>query len=163
MPVFEIFELQASRGTLGICQMPGKTGDYGADLQVIEAWAPTLTISVVQSAELTAAGAHRIEANLAETGGRWRQLPVQDFGVPNQVAQEVWSEIAKDAIEVLDAGGRVLAHCQGGCGRSGMVLMHLMTMLGEAPDAALKRLRAVRPCAVETDAQMAWAAVGEAI
>ena len=32
-----------------------------------------------------------------------------------------------------------------------------MIECGEAPEPALKRLRAVRPCAVETEAQMLWA------
>jgi hypothetical protein len=31
---------------------------------------------------------------------------------------------------------------------------------GETPGAALARLRAVRPCAVETEAQLAWAKAG---
>jgi hypothetical protein len=38
-----------------------------------------------------------------------------------------------------------------------MVALRLMIELGEAPDDALARLRVVRSCAVETDAQMAWA------
>jgi hypothetical protein len=33
-----------------------------------------------------------------------------------------------------------------------------MVDCGEAAPAALARLRAVRPCAVETEAQFAWAA-----
>jgi len=36
--------------------------------------------------------------------------------------------------------------------------LRLMVEHGEAPNAALQRLRMVRPCAVETDAQQAWAA-----
>ena len=38
-----------------------------------------------------------------------------------------------------------------------MVVLRLMMECGERPAAALARLRAVRPCAVETQAQMAWA------
>ena len=33
-----------------------------------------------------------------------------------------------------------------------------MVESGEKPEAALQRLRAVRPCAVETEAQYLWAA-----
>ncbi len=36
----------------------------------------------------------------------------------------------------------------------------LMVEAGEAGDRALARLRAVRPCAVETEAQMGWACEG---
>ncbi|MDH5531227.1 MAG: protein phosphatase, partial [Paracoccaceae bacterium] len=44
-----------------------------------------------------------------------------------------------------------------GCGRSGMAVLRLMVEAGEPVDVALIRLRKVRPCAVETDAQLAWA------
>jgi hypothetical protein len=47
----------------------------------------------------------------------------------------------------------------GGCGRSGTALLRLMVESGEDPIPALTRLRAARPCAVETPAQFAWASV----
>jgi protein-tyrosine phosphatase len=45
----------------------------------------------------------------------------------------------------------------GGCGRSGSVALRLMVETGEAAADAFIRLRAARPCAVETDAQYRWA------
>ena len=53
-----------------------------------------------------------------------------------------------------------MIHCFGGCGRSGMAALRLMVEAGEDADEALERLRAVRPCAVETDAQLRWARAG---
>ena len=44
-----------------------------------------------------------------------------------------------------------------GRGRSGMIALRLMIAGGERPVAALKRLRAVQPEAVETPGQMNWA------
>ncbi len=41
-----------------------------------------------------------------------------------------------------------------------MAVLRLMVEVGEAPEAALARLRAVRPCAVETEAQRDWAEQG---
>ena len=40
-----------------------------------------------------------------------------------------------------------------------MALMRLMVEAGEDADEALERLRAARPCAVEREAQRAWAAI----
>ncbi len=42
-----------------------------------------------------------------------------------------------------------------------MAVLRLMVEAGEDPDAALARLRAVRPCAVETGAQLTWATAAE--
>ena len=47
-----------------------------------------------------------------------------------------------------------------GCGRAGMMVLRLMIAAGEEANTALVRLRAARPCAVETDDQMRWAFQG---
>lgn len=57
----------------------------------------------------------------------------------------------------LARGERIALHCLGGCGRSGMIALRLMVLSGEAAGRALERLRAARPCAVETEAQRVWA------
>ena len=57
----------------------------------------------------------------------------------------------------IDGGGRILIHCRGGCGRTGMIVLRVMIEFGEDPDKALKRLRKIRPCAVETKPQEIWA------
>ena len=56
-----------------------------------------------------------------------------DFGVP--VALD-WPSVRLQALDVLAAKGRILVHCFGGCGRSGMMVLRLMIASGEAPDAA---------------------------
>ena len=160
MPDFEIFDLNAGGGVLGICQMPGRGGDFASDLRVIASWRPNFVISVVQVPELLAAKADRIEHEVQELRAQWRLFPVMDYGVPCADTQVSWPALAQEAADCLQSKGRVLVHCQGGCGRSGMVLLRLMIMYGEPPEAALERLRRVRPCAVETEGQRAWAATG---
>ncbi len=108
--------------------------------------------------ELQEAGAETIGDDLARHGIVWRHLPVPDFGAPPEETARQWPDAAAEAHAILDAGGRVLTHCYGGCGRSGMASLRLLIERGEAPDAALQRLRTARPCAVETDGQFRWAA-----
>ena len=81
----------------------------------------------------------------------------QTLGRP-PICAALWPELSALAHDELAQGGRVLAHCFGGCGRSGMVLMRLMVEAGEDADPALARLRDVRSCAVEAKAQRIWAA-----
>jgi protein-tyrosine phosphatase len=95
---------------------------------------------------------------MAAAGIGWVAFPVADYAVPPRGAD--WDAVSARLRAVLAAGGRVLVHCRGGCGRSGMAALRLMVEGGEAPAAALARLRAVRPCAVETPAQMRWALAG---
>ena len=62
---------------------------------------------------------------------------------------------AGDTAELTDLAGRRVTDPAAPALPGGFVL-------GEAPEAALPRLRQARPCAVETDAQMDWAMQGEA-
>lgn len=154
---FAIYEIPVAGGTLALSPMPGRTRHYAADWQHLQVWRPTMVISMTLMDELARKGAGTLGTDLARAGIAWRHLPVPDFGTPDAGADGLWDVVEKDALDALNAGGKVLVHCFGGCGRSGMAALRLMIAAGEDPDTALTRLRAARHCAVETDAQMAWA------
>ncbi|MDO6588884.1 protein phosphatase [Loktanella sp. D2R18] len=157
MSSFAIFELALGAGRIALCPAPGGQGDYLADVQNILDWGPAVVCSLTAQAELDACGAGDFGARLAQNGIPWLHLPVPDFGVPEQMN---WADQSAQLLKPLDQGQRVLVHCKGGCGRSGMLVLRIMIAAGEDPDAALARLREIRPCAVETDAQLAWAYQG---
>jgi protein-tyrosine phosphatase len=155
-----IASLTVGGGVLALCPMPGRGGEYDADLRAVLAFGPALVLSMTTTEEMQARGAARLAIDLADHGIGWRHLPVVDYGVPGKRVTAAWPAVAAEVRAVLASGGRVLVHCMGGCGRSGMVVLRLMTAAGEEPQAAVARLRAVRPCAVETGAQFNWAASG---
>lgn len=157
MAGFGIAELEAGGGRLALCPMPGGSGDYAGDLATVLGWAPALVVTMATTEELDAA-AQTLPEDLAREGIAWHHLPVADFAAESVLLMLDWPRVSAEAREILDRGGRVLVHCRGGCGRSGMAVLRLMVETGEAPEAALARLRAVRPCAVETTAQFNWAA-----
>ncbi|WP_347311324.1 protein-tyrosine phosphatase family protein [Defluviimonas sp. SAOS-178_SWC] len=158
MSGFIIAAVPAGGGRLALCPMPGRDGDYAGDLGAILNWAPALVMTMATGPELATHGALRLSADLAARGIGWRHLPVTDFGADSAALREGWAEASAGARAHLASGRGVLAHCLGGCGRSGMAVLRLMVEAGEAPGTALARLRAARPCAVETAAQEAWAA-----
>lgn len=137
--------------------MPGRTRHYRADWERLIAWKPALVISMTQQHELDRKGAGTLGQDLQNAGIGWLHLPVADFGAPEGMN---WAQVRNTALAVLERGDRVLVHCFGGCGRSGMMALRLMIAAGETADDALARLRKVRPCAVETPAQMQWARLG---
>ncbi len=157
MTDFIIAELEAGGGRLALCPMPGRSGDYSRDLAQVLAWRPALVLTMATGPELAAHGALGLSANLAAQGVGWLHLPVADFGADSPALREGWAGASTVARERLAAGRGVLAHCLGGCGRSGMAVLRLMVDVGEEPASALARLRVVRPCAVETAAQEVWA------
>lgn len=147
-------------GILAIAPVPGGGGDYREDLVHLADWKPALVISMTTQSEMAASGAADLGPDLQDAGTRWVHLPLADYTAPDLTHEDLWHDISRTALAALQGGGRVLVHCRGGCGRSGMVALRLMIEAGEAPDEALRRLRSIRPCAVETDAQMRWAVSG---
>jgi predicted protein tyrosine phosphatase len=145
--VFSISEIAVGGGVLGLCPLP-----QVSDVATLHDWRADVVLTLVEPAEAAELSPDLADA-LAAEGIAQRCFPIADFGVP--VAG--WSEISADLHGRLAKGGRIIVHCRGGCGRTGMIALRLMIELGEAPDAALARLRAVRPCAVETEAQRLWA------
>lgn len=160
MSGFVIHALHVAGGTLALAPLPGAGGDYEADMAHLSDWKPALVISMTTEAEMVAAGARNLEGDIREAGTRWIGVPVADFGVPGPAQAADWTRASAAARAALAGGGRVLVHCRGGCGRSGMAVLRLMVEAGEPPETALVRLRTLRPCAVETEAQMAWALRG---
>lgn len=150
----------AGGGRLGICGLPGILNPFADDLAAIRDWAPGHVVSMTEQRELEAVGAGDLGDRLGDLGVAWNHLPVPDFGGLEGANAERWPDIATALHACLDAGGGVLAHCRAGRGRSGMIVLRLMVERGEAPRAALARLREVRPGAVETDEQFAWACGG---
>ena len=144
-------------GILALSRAPGAGGDYAGDLRLIREWRPSMVISMTTRVEHVILGVENLGTDIQGLGSRWFHMPVEDYQTPTEEMDEHWQHISTMARQAMSGGGRVLVHCRGGCGRSGMAVLRLMIESGEHAEAALRRLRALRPCAVETDAQMAWA------
>jgi len=145
--VFSISEIAVGGGVLGLCPLP-QAGDVAA----LQDWRANLVLSLVEAEEFGALSPD-FGAALAVAGIEQRLFPIADFGVPSGG----WAAVSAQLHAALAQGARIVVHCRGGCGRTGMIALRLMVELGEAPTEALARLRCVRPCAVETAAQGVWA------
>lgn len=79
-------------------------------------------------------------------------VPVADFEAPTEPQLETALGVIHAAVS---AGEGVAVHCGGGLGRSGTVAACYLVDLGQDWRAAVARVRAVRPGAIETSAQLA--------
>ncbi len=157
---YEVFAVPVGGGQLALAPVPGAAGDLHADVDAIALWGATLVVSATESEEMQTLGAEALPRALRDAAIRWVHFPIRDFGVPEGDVLVQWASVSEQVRLQLQAGGRVLLHCRGGCGRSGMLVLRLMIEAGIGAEEALQQLRAVRPCAVETDAQMVWATNG---
>jgi len=157
---FSIQTIELENGArLGISPLPGRFSAGLADLATISKWAPDIVVSMTETSEMERHNMGDLGGLLEQFSIDWAQFPIRDFGAPANMAD--WPDLSKRLHRVLDQGGGILAHCYGGHGRSGMILLRLMVERGQDANDALTLLRKARPGAVETDAQFKWAAQGD--
>lgn len=157
---FQIFEVSCLKsGHVGICQQPGSSGDLRGDLDAMAAWQPDLVVTMTCEDEFPKDTIFLPLAFLKETYD-WLHLPLDDYAAPPTDAAQTWADEVAHMSGLLAKNARILIHCRGGRGRSGMMALRLMVAQGEPASEALLRLRGVRAGAVETDAQLNWAIYG---
>lgn len=154
-----ISEMDLGDGSvMALTACPGRKGDYAASLDSISGWKPTAVLSLIEEQEFPF-DPGRFGADLTSKGIVWLRFPIRNYSTPED--NESWPVVAKKVRDILDSKGRVLIHCWGGLGRSGMVAARLLTERGEAASDAIKRVRQARPGAIETEAQEQWVRTGE--
>ena len=154
---FKIDEITlAGGGRIGICRLPGRSGDLAGDVAIIAAYRPDVVVSMTEAEEMAAKGAADLGVQLAAASIRHACFPIRDFGTP-ALGDPRWPKLAPSLHALLDRGGTLLLHCLGGLGRSGMVAMRLLVERGMNAEDALNHVRAARAGAVETEQQAAWA------
>ena len=154
-------------GAIGIAMAPGKihpeaaTGpwerDLDADFDTITAFGAAQIITLMEAPELegVAIPIRRLRAASVRHAVHWRHWPIVDFNTPDAAFEDLWANEAGDVCAELAGGGKVLVHCRGGRGRSGLVAARLLIELGVSNEEAFAAVRAAEPLAMETAVQEA--------
>ena len=158
--------LPVGNGQLGLTFCPGKRGDsvYGApwardlytDLMAIRASGATTVVSLMERFEFDMLGVPELPEQVPGFDMDWIHLPIRDVDVPAAPFDEVWPRVLPSLMERLGAGERIVLHCRGGLGRTGLVAALLLIEHGTDPDTAIRRVRGARPGAIETERQEAY-------
>jgi protein-tyrosine phosphatase len=93
-----------------------------------------------------------------DAGLEVRHFPIADDSVPPPWRGDAFDELVAGIRRALDGGRRVVVHCRGGVGRSGLVAAAVATTYGDDADAAIARVRRAQRWAVETKEQEAYVA-----
>lgn len=147
-------------GRLGLTLCPGKKDpEYGwdrdldEDLRVIRNWGASTVISLIEPHEFELLHVPDLGQIGIRIGMKWIHLPIRDVDVPDERFEHGWQVVGQEIHQRLDAGERILIHCRGGIGRTGLVAARILVERGCVPRDAVHRVRAVRPGAIETHAQ----------
>lgn len=152
-------------GLIGMTLCPGKMQSYAAsgtwdrdlDLVRIQKWGAVAVVTLMEAFELAEYHVEHIGAAIEALGMEWHHLPIVDVDVPREPFETVWVRSGPILRGHLTARRRILLHCRGGLSRTGTVAVRLLAELGMPAQDAIAAVRAARPGALETAAQVAHA------
>ena len=140
---------------IGLTILPGRKDrgrDLVADIAEMNRAGISSVVTLLSNAEFTAYGVTNLIGQYRAAGFDVLHTPVIDQGVPTQAQS---AEILAFMKAKVDAGQKVLVHCVGGLGRTGLVAaLYLKKYAGLSGDAAIEAVRQVRsPRAIENSDQ----------
>ena len=151
------------QGRIGITLCPGKTDPVAmsgpvarnlpTDLDAIRDWGATAVVSLITHEEIKYLGVSNLGKEVQDRHMEWWHAPIPDGEPPDPTFEREWAGAGEAIRDRLRLGFDVLVHCKGGLGRAGTVAARLLVELGERPDEAMRRVREVRPGAIETPGQ----------
>lgn len=145
----------AAEAAIGLTILPGRKDrgrDLAADISEIKSTGVSAIVTLISNAEFPAYGVSGLIEAYRAQGLDVLHTPVIDQGVPTDAQ-------AKEVLQFMkaktDAGQKVLIHCVGGLGRTGLAAaLYLKKYAGMSGEEAIARVRSVRsPRAIENKEQ----------
>jgi ADP-ribosyl-[dinitrogen reductase] hydrolase len=153
----------AGGGQIGMTLCPGKkivpgyTGDWDRDLetdiQAIAGWGAEAVVTLMEEEEFSLLKVPDLGEAVERAGMEWHHLPIPDVSTPRELFENLWVYSGHLLRRALASGRKVLIHCRGGLGRTGMIAARLLVEMGEKPAEAIRRVRSARPGTIETSEQ----------
>jgi ADP-ribosyl-[dinitrogen reductase] hydrolase len=155
-------------GALGLTLAPGKHGtsyyhpadwarDLDADLDRLRHHhRADVLVSLMEDHEHDLLGISNLRSRARDAGLEVRHFPIPDGSVPPPWQDGDFAALVAGIRRALDADRRVVVHCRGGVGRSGLVAAAVATTYGDDAETAIARVRRAQPLAVETREQEAY-------
>lgn len=153
-------------GSIGMTICPGKDENAGfrygdgqwkrdldLDLTVIRDWGARAVVTLLEPFEFELLTVTELPEKVRQYGIRWFHLPIVDVRIPDALFEEHWESAGEELRQILREGGRIVLHCRGGLGRTGLVAARLLVEFGMEPQDAIRRVRAARPGAIQTREQ----------
>lgn len=149
-------------GVVGMTIFPGKIQhatsgyfqrDLNQDLDLIKDWGAAAVVTLIPQSELNTLQVGNLGAAVEERDMLWLHLPITEAAVPDTHFERDWLYSGLRLRQLLRMGKRILIHCRGGLGRTGLLTARLLVELGLPSQEAVAQVRQARPGAIQTAAQ----------
>lgn len=156
------FDHRWIEGDVGMTFAPGKHASsqtmgarwersLGADLARLVAMGCTHLVTLMEEFELGKHKMHDFADRVRAAGITLIRFPIQDLGTPGSLTAT--NDLVKSILRLARQGSKVVIHCLGGKGRTGLIGACILCQLGYDPTNAIRVTRKVRANTIETAAQ----------
>ena len=144
-PTWELPILEG-QSALVLTPCPGTKGaDLSASLKQLKAQGVQAVVTALELDEMAKAGVAELPAQTKELGMAWFHLPIEDDCAPGDDFASDWKKVSPELHKIIKQGGKLVLHCMGGSGRTGMLAAHLLLELGWDLDNIKSEVKALRP------------------
>ena len=126
--------------------------NLGMDVDTMVDWGCTALLSLIEDHELEELQVTHVAEELKGKIAYYR-LPIVDGAIPDASGEAAWAMIGPDLRQRLVDGEKIVIHCKGGLGRTGIIAARLLIEFGEDPENAIRRVRTARKGAIENVTQ----------
>lgn len=154
--------LVTTPGLIGLTLCPGKWDQNGdvvwrrdleLDLEVVKRWGASVVVTLIEEFEFAMLRVERLPQVVQMLGMDWIHLPIRDGGIPESTFDVTWRKVGQNLRNRCKNGERILIHCRGGMGRTGIIAARILIEEGMPPENALSIIRTSRSGAIEPGMQ----------
>ena len=153
-PIWQL-DVAENKAALLLTPCPGTKGtELKASLEQLKALGAEAIVTALNTEEMEKAGVAALSSLAQELGMLWFHQPIEDDCAPGNDFAQRWQTISPKVQAILDNGGKVVLHCMGGSGRTGLLAAHLLLERGWKLDTIKSEVKALRPGAFSKQVQI---------
>lgn len=151
-----IWELPLDNGAaLILTPCPGTRGTSLADsVAQLKAVGVTTVVTAINEHEMQQQGVSELAQRVQEAHMHWFHAPIEDDCAPDAVFASQWAQISPALHRAIEKGEKVVFHCLGGSGRTGLLAAHLLLEKGWPLARIIRQVQALRPGAFTKPVQV---------
>lgn len=150
-----VFWVRSVQPNLAIMPCPEGGAELESEIEALQLDGVDILVSLLTPEEESMLNVEAEAALCQQKGLGFISFPIPDFDIPASFPEV--NQLVDQLHDALLAGRKVVIHCRGGIGRSGMVAACLLVKQGISVFDSLAALRTARRCAVPaTRAQADW-------
>ncbi|MEZ9524006.1 cyclin-dependent kinase inhibitor 3 family protein [Enterovibrio norvegicus] len=151
------WELPVEKGALILTPCPGTKGEgLTESLEQLQRQGATVIVTAINHEEMADKNVAALGEETQRLGMQWFHVPIEDDCAPAEDFQNNWKASREALHQAIENGNKVVMHCMGGSGRTGLLAAHLLLERNWTLEEIVRDVQALRPGAFTKPLQVEY-------